>query len=114
MNISQHLSLKYDVETGVGTVEDLWHSFRKSLVGIRGNWRRSHAISCAFDANAVADKAAEIITAEAHSAVAARGQFTFAVSGGQTPLRMLRTLSAKELPWAHVFVFQVDERGTRW
>lgn len=23
---------------------------------------------------------------------------------------MLRTLSAKELPWAHVFVFQVDER----
>ena len=62
------------------------------------------------DANAVAEKAAEIITAEARSAVSARGQFTFAVSGGQTPWRMLRTLSAKELPWAHVFVFQVDER----
>jgi 6-phosphogluconolactonase/glucosamine-6-phosphate isomerase/deaminase len=62
------------------------------------------------DANAVAEKASEINTAEAHSAVSARGQFTFAVSGGQTPWRMLRTLSAKELPWAHVFVFQVDER----
>jgi 6-phosphogluconolactonase len=62
------------------------------------------------DANAVADKAAEIIVAEAHSAVSAHGRFTFAVSGGQTPWRMLRALSAKEMPWAHVFLFQVDER----
>ena len=62
------------------------------------------------DANAVAEKAAEIIVAEAHSAVSAHGRFTFAVSGGQTPWRMLRALSAKEMPWAHVFLFQVDER----
>ena len=56
------------------------------------------------DANAVAEKAAEIITSEAHSALSARGQITFAVSGGQTSWRMLRTVSAKELPWRHLFV----------
>ena len=62
------------------------------------------------DANAVAEKGAEIILAEAQLAVSVRGQFTFAVSGGQTPWRMLRTLSAKGLPWTNVSVFQVDER----
>ena len=62
------------------------------------------------DANAVAEKAAEIIVAEAQASVSARGRFNLAVSGGKTPWRMLRTLAAKELPWADVFVFQVDER----
>jgi 6-phosphogluconolactonase len=65
------------------------------------------------DANAVAEKGAEIILAEAQLAVSVRGQFTFAVSGGQTPWRMLRTLSAKGLPWTNVSVFQVDERIAR-
>jgi len=62
------------------------------------------------DAGTVAEVAAEIIVKEARSAVSQRGRFTFAVSGGQTPWRMLRALAAKEMPWQDVFVFQVDER----
>src|SRR5262252_3159787 len=62
------------------------------------------------DADAVARKAATLIAAEARQAVAARGRFLLAVSGGHTPWRMLRLLSAEDLPWAGVHVFQVDER----
>ena len=62
------------------------------------------------DTSAVAEKAAEIIVAEAQSAISARGYFILAASGGQTPWRMLRALAAKELRWADVFIFQVDER----
>ena len=39
------------------------------------------------DADAVARKAAEIIAAEARLAVAERGRFVMAVSGGHTPCR---------------------------
>lgn len=62
------------------------------------------------DADAVARKAAAVIAAEAHAAVAARGRFVMAVSGGQTPWMMLRELSTLDVPWAKVHVFQVDER----
>ncbi|MFO1206988.1 MAG: 6-phosphogluconolactonase [Burkholderiales bacterium] len=60
--------------------------------------------------DAVAHAAAKFIAAEARSAVAARGSFTFAVSGGQTPWVMLRALSGMDLPWKDVQVVQVDER----
>jgi 6-phosphogluconolactonase len=62
------------------------------------------------DANAVARKAAEIIAAEARSAVAARGRFVMAVSGGHTPWQMLRALANKKVPWESVHIVQVDER----
>jgi 6-phosphogluconolactonase len=62
------------------------------------------------DADAVATHAAELIAAEARAAVAARGQFTIAVSGGTTPWQMLRVLAGLDLPWAAVQIFQVDER----
>src|SRR6516162_7111224 len=62
------------------------------------------------DANAVAEKAAALIAAEARKAVAARGRFILAVSGGHTPWVMLRDLAGEEVPWAGVHVFQVDER----
>ena len=62
------------------------------------------------DADSVAERAAAIIVAEARPAVSARGCFTVALSGGQTPWRMMRTLARKEMPWQGVFVFQVDER----
>jgi 6-phosphogluconolactonase len=62
------------------------------------------------DANAVARKAAELIAAEARKAVAARGRFVMAVSGGHTPWVMLRALAEEDVPWANVHVFQVDER----
>ncbi len=62
------------------------------------------------DADAVAKAAAAVIAADARAAVAARGRFVFAVSGGTTPWVMLRALAAEDMPWHAVHVFQVDER----
>ena len=62
------------------------------------------------DADAVARRAAELIASDARSAIAARGVFTFAVSGGRTPWEMLRCLGEMEVPWHEVHLFQVDER----
>jgi 6-phosphogluconolactonase len=62
------------------------------------------------DADAVATRAAQFIAAKARAAVAARGRFTFAVSGGHTPWQMLRVLAAESVPWPSVHLFQVDER----
>jgi 6-phosphogluconolactonase len=62
------------------------------------------------DADAVAIAAAKIIAAEARAAVAARGRFIMAVSGGKTPWQMLRALATENVPWESVHVFQVDER----
>jgi 6-phosphogluconolactonase len=62
------------------------------------------------DADAVADEAAAIIATDARIAVAARGRFVMAVSGGRTPWLMLRALADKEVPWNGVHVLQVDER----
>jgi len=62
------------------------------------------------DADAVARRAAELIASDARSAIAARGAFTFAVSGGRTPWEMLRLLGEMEAPWHEVHLFQVDER----
>jgi len=62
------------------------------------------------DEQAVAEAAADFIAREARSAVAARGRFLMAVSGGRTPWRMLEQLSVRPVPWRDVHVFQVDER----
>jgi 6-phosphogluconolactonase len=62
------------------------------------------------DADAVAGKAAAIIDAEARAAIAARGRFILAVSGGHTPWLMLRALAGQEVPWEGLHVVQVDER----
>ena len=62
------------------------------------------------DPQAAAEKAAAIIAQDARDAVAARGRFIMAVSGGHTPWIMLRALANEDVPWAGVHVFQVDER----
>ncbi len=61
-------------------------------------------------AAAVAEAAADFIAAEARSCVEARGIFTLAVSGGRTPWLMLRSLAGRDVPWAGVHLWQVDER----
>ena len=58
----------------------------------------------------VARKAARYVAAQAQAAVAGRGRFTFAVSGGHTPWAMFAELAQEEVPWAQVELFQVDER----
>ena len=62
------------------------------------------------DAVAAARRAAEIIAADARDAVAARGRFVMAVSGGKSPWVMLRDLANEDMPWKDVHVFQIDER----
>jgi 6-phosphogluconolactonase len=62
------------------------------------------------DADSVAQQAATFIATEARAAVAARGRFTMAVSGGHTPWVMLRALSGEDVPWPSVHIVQVDER----
>jgi 6-phosphogluconolactonase len=60
--------------------------------------------------DAVAKAAAGVIASEARAAVAERGLFTLAVSGGKTPWAMLKDLASEEVPWSQVHVFQIDER----
>lgn len=62
------------------------------------------------DPDAVARQAAKLIAADARTAVAARGRFLMAVSGGHTPWAMLRALAQEDVPWSGVHVIQVDER----
>jgi 6-phosphogluconolactonase len=62
------------------------------------------------DDESTARAAAKYVAAEASSAVAARGRFVMAVSGGRTPWIMLRALATEELPWKYIHVMQVDER----
>src|SRR6266850_1413461 len=62
------------------------------------------------DADSVARAGAALTAAEARAAVAARGRFIVAFSGGHTPWQMLRALADEQIPWAGVHVVQVDER----
>jgi 6-phosphogluconolactonase len=62
------------------------------------------------DVDSVARGAAQMVAAEARAAIAARGRFIFAVSGGRTPWTMLRSLAGEDLPWPNIHIVQVDER----
>ena len=62
------------------------------------------------DADAAARAAAALVASEAREAIARRGRFTFAVSGGTTPWKMLRFLAGENPPWERIHIFQVDER----
>jgi 6-phosphogluconolactonase len=57
--------------------------------------------------------AAEEVVQAAHDAVAQRGRFTIALSGGSTPknlLNLLATNARTALPWDRMFFFWGDER----
>lgn len=62
------------------------------------------------DADAVAKAAAAFAAAEARAAVAERGAFIVAVSGGRTPWIMLHGLVLEDMPWQSVQLVQTDER----
>jgi 6-phosphogluconolactonase len=62
------------------------------------------------DADAVGREAAKVIAEAARAAVADRGRFIVAVSGGRTPWQMLRALAGEDVPWKGVHIVQVDER----
>lgn len=63
------------------------------------------------DEKAAARRAAELIAAAGARAVADRGSFSFAMSGGRSPWSMLAILGdLEEMPWRETELFQVDER----
>jgi 6-phosphogluconolactonase len=67
-------------------------------------------IEALADADSVARAGAALTAEEARGAVAARGRFIVAFSGGHTPWKMLRALADEKMPWPGVHVVQVDER----
>ncbi len=69
-----------------------------------------HELVIVPDAASLATRAASLVAARAGAAVAERGRFTFAVSGGKTPWAMFAELAHEEVPWGAVEIFQVDER----
>lgn len=63
------------------------------------------------DAAAASRRGAELIAAAAREAVAARGEFGLALSGGSTPWQMVALLGEDpQMPWERTGVYQVDER----
>ncbi len=69
-----------------------------------------HELVVLPDASALGAEAARFVASAARTAAAARGRFTFAVSGGKTPWTMFAELADEDVPWAQVEIFQVDER----
>ncbi len=67
------------------------------------------------DPAAMAQAAAARFTAAARQAIAARGQFTVALSGGNTPRRLYELLAAEpfvsEVAWPAMHIFWGDERA---
>lgn len=62
-------------------------------------------------ADGAAEVAADVVAAEAVAAIATRGRFVWAVSGGSTPARFLAALAGHDrVDWSAVHLFQVDER----
>ena len=62
------------------------------------------------NADMVARKAASVIAREARRAMALRGRFILAVSGGKTPWKMLQALTDEDVPWEGIHILQADER----
>jgi 6-phosphogluconolactonase len=62
------------------------------------------------DAASAARAAAVFIAGESRGAIAARGRFVAALSGGSTPWLMLRYLALEDIQWNAVQLVQVDER----
>ncbi|MDR3044301.1 MAG: 6-phosphogluconolactonase [Desulfovibrio sp.] len=66
------------------------------------------------DPAAMAEKTAQLLLERCERAVAARGVFTLALSGGSTPIPLFRLLATPawldRLPWEKIAVYWVDER----
>jgi 6-phosphogluconolactonase len=69
-----------------------------------------HELQTLADPDAVARAGAAFVAERARAAVAARGSFHFAVSGGHTPWAMFAELAAETVPWEAIVSYQVDER----
>ena len=66
------------------------------------------------DAAAMAERAAHLFAGHCEEAIAERGVFTVALSGGHSPVPLFRLLAgtdwAEHLPWEKIHMYWVDER----
>ena len=66
------------------------------------------------DAAAMAERAAHLFAGHCEEAIAERGMFTVALSGGHSPIPLFRLLAGKDwaerLPWEKIHMYWVDER----
>ncbi len=69
-----------------------------------------HELRHLADPATVARAGASIVAERARQSIEERGVFHFAVSGGHTPWAMFAELTACEVPWDQVVIYQVDER----
>jgi 6-phosphogluconolactonase len=63
------------------------------------------------DVEALALKMADAVEADARAAIAARGRFSIALSGGSVAAAFFPTLARLPLDWTHVDFFWCDERA---
>jgi 6-phosphogluconolactonase len=70
----------------------------------------AHELVVLDDADAVARRGAELIAQAARDAVAGRGSFSLAASGGRAPWAMYGQLEDQDIPWGKSAIFQADER----
>jgi 6-phosphogluconolactonase len=69
-----------------------------------------HDLEVTQDDDGAARATAEVIADRARRAVAERGAFTLALSGGSGPWQAFRLLADLDVPWGASEIFQVDER----
>ena len=72
--------------------------------------RRAVEIVVVPDVDAAARRGAAVLAAAGRAAVAERGRFALAVSGGSGPFAMFDRLADEELAWDRTATWQVDER----
>ena len=69
-----------------------------------------HELRTYAHADDVATAAADYVAQLARGAIAEKGRFSFAVSGGRTPWTMFERLATMDVAWSDVTIYQVDER----
>ncbi len=62
------------------------------------------------DHKALIARALELILSKIETAIEQKGQFTIALSGGNTPKPLYEAIANKKLPWEKIHVFWGDER----
>jgi 6-phosphogluconolactonase len=62
------------------------------------------------DKSALIERALELLLEKLHVAIAERGTFTIALSGGSTPKPLYEAIAQQDLPWDKIHVFWGDER----
>src|SRR3954465_1323547 len=84
-------------------------------MGLTGRTEEAHFVRVFDDAEEVARAAVELFARAASEAVAERGTFSVALSGGTTPRRVYELLAGdvyrESVPWSKVHVFFGDERA---